>query len=164
MRQILTAASIALLAALSQPAPAMPSQFDDLDGSTFCSIDKGHVAVLIDGKGNTKTRADQSVCLTLAKVEDVWKVRIEWWSKPMNRRHIEYAIAGWINPKTLAYIEATSSKSKKIVIGEGYIRYVNADTINFLQFGRMENGSALMVSEDLTRVDSVPAVNIPLNQ
>ena len=81
----------------------------------------------------------------------------------MNRRHIEYAIAGWINPKTLAYIEAVSTKGKN-VIGEGHIRYVDKDTINLLQYGRMEDGSALMFSENLTRVDSIPLVDIPLDE
>ena len=162
MKRFLAIASVAFLSALSQPAAAMPSQFNDADNTTYCSIDKGHAPVLIDGKGNTKIRKDQSICLTLSKVEELWKVRIEWWSKPMNRRHVEYAIAGWINPKTLAYVEATSSKSKKVAIGEGHIRYIDADTINFLQYARMEDGSALMLSENMTRVDKIPAVDIPL--
>ena len=162
MNRFLSTALTAFLAALAQPVAAMPSPFNDVDNSTFCSIDKGHAPVLIDGKGNIKVRKDQSVCLSLSKVEDLWKVRIEWWSKPMNRRHVEYAIAGWINPKTLAYVEATSSKSKKVAIGEGHIRYIDADTINFLQYAIMEDGSALMLSENLTRVDKIPAVDIPL--
>lgn len=164
MNRFLSIASAVFLAGLWQPAAAMPSQFNDLDNSIFCSIDKGHAPVLIDRKGNTKVRKDQNVCLSLSKVEDLWKVRIEWWSKPMNLRHVEYAIAGWINPKTLAYIEATSSKSNKIAIGEGHIRYVDPDTINFLQYARMESGSALMLSENLTRVDKIPVVDIPLHE
>ena len=141
----------------------MPSRFNDLDNSTFCSIDKGHSVTVMDNKGNISTRPEQSVCLSLTKAEDLWKVRIEWWSKPMNRRHIEYAIAGWINPKTLAYIEAASTKGKN-VIGEGHIRYVNEDVINLLQYGRTEDGSALMFSENLTKVDSIPLVDIPVQE
>ena len=163
MKRFLSIASITFLAAFSQPVAAMPSQFDDLDNSTFCSIDKGHSVTVMDNEGNISTRSEQSVCLSLTKAEDLWKARIEWWSKPMNRRHIEYAIAGWINPKTLAYIEAVSTKGKN-VIGEGHIRYVDKDTINLLQYGRMEDGSALMFSENLTRVDSIPLVDIPLHE
>jgi len=81
----------------------------------------------------------------------------------MNRRHIEYAIAGWINPKTLAYIEAVSTIGMN-VIGEGRIRYVDEDTINLLQYGRMEDISAVMFSENLTKADSIPLVSIPLHE
>ena len=163
MKRFLSVASVTFLVALSQSATAMPGQFKNLDNSTFCSIDKGHSVTVMDNEGNISTRSEQSVCLSLTKAEDLWKARIEWWSKPMNRRHIEYAIAGWINPKTLAYIEAVSTKGKN-VIGEGHIRYVDKDTINLLQYGRMEDGSALMFSENLTRVDSIPLVDIPLNE
>jgi len=76
----------------------MPGQFNSLDNSTFCSIDKGYSVTVMDNKGNISTRPKQSVCLSLTKVEALWKVRIEWWSKLMNRRHVEYAIVGWVNP------------------------------------------------------------------
>ena len=72
----------------------MPSKFADLENSTFCSIDQGHSVVLIDDSGSTSVRGGQSVCVTLNKVEDLWKVRIDWWSKEMNKRFVEYALAG----------------------------------------------------------------------
>ena len=48
------------------------------------------------------------------------------------------------------------------MIGEGTIRYVDEDTVNLLQYGRMGGGSALMFSENLTKVDRISSLDIPL--
>ena len=80
----------------------------------------------------------------------------------MNKRFIEYALAGWINPKTLAYKEAPSQSTNLKIVGEGHIRFIDNNTVNFFQYGVLENGSTAMFSENMTRVDDVPEVNIPL--
>ncbi len=164
MHKKLSFAAIGLATVLTLPAVAMPTKFKDLDNATFCSIDNGHSIVLLDKDGNTKVRNDQHACITLSKIEDLWKVRIEWWSVPMNKRFVEYSLAGWINPQTLAYIESSSRPTNSKIVGEGHIRYINKDTINVLQFGILEDGSAAMFSENFTRVDAMPTINVPLQK
>ncbi|MDB4678041.1 hypothetical protein OAE71_02650 [Synechococcus sp. AH-551-A21] len=156
--------AIGLASMLSLPAVAMPTKFKDMDNATFCSVDNDHSVVLLDNDGNTNVRSDQNACITLSKIEDLWKVRIEWWSVPMNKRFVEYSLAGWINPQTLAYIESSSIPTNSKIVGEGHIRYIDKDTINVLQFGVLEDGSAAMFSENFTRVDSIPTINIPLQR
>ena len=75
----------------------------------------------------------------------------------MNKRFVEYSLAGWINPKTLAYIESSSTPTNSKIVGEGHIRFIDKDTINILQYGVLEDGSVAMFSENLTRVDAVPS-------
>ncbi len=164
MHKKLSFAAIGLATVLTLPAVAMPTKFKDLDNATFCSIDNGHSIVLLDKDGNTKVRNDQHACITLSKIEDLWKVRIEWWSVPMNKRFVEYSLAGWINPQTLAYIESSSRPTNSKIVGEGHIRYIDKDTINVLQFGILEDGSAAMFSENFTRVDAMPTINVPLQK
>ena len=164
MRKSFSFVAIGLASMLSLPAVAMPTKFKDLDNSTFCSIDNGHSVVVLDKDGNTSVRNDQHACITLSKIEDLWKVRIEWWSVPMNKRFVEYSLAGWLNPQTLAYIESSSIPTNSKIVGEGHIRYIDKDTINVLQFGILEDGAAAMFSENFTRVDAVPTINIPLQR
>ena len=164
MRKSFSFAAIGLASMLSLPAVAMPTKFKDLDNATFCSVDNGHYIVLLDREGNTNVRYDQHICITLSKIEDLWKVRTEWWSVPMNKRFVEYSLAGWINPKTLAYIESSSTPTNSKIVGEGHIRFMDKDTINILQYGVLEDGSVAMFSENLTRVDAVPSINIPLQR
>ena len=162
MQRRFSLAAITAAALFGLPAGAMPSKFVDLENSTFCSIDQGHSVVLIDDSGSTSVRGGQSACITLNKVEDLWKVRIDWWSKEMNKRFVEYALAGWINPKTLAYKEAPSQSTSSKIVGEGHIRFIDNNTVNFFQYGVLENGHTAMFSENLTRANGVPEVNIPL--
>ncbi|MGI9459919.1 MAG: hypothetical protein ACR2NF_07975 [Pirellulales bacterium] len=164
MRKSFSFVAIGLASMLSLPAVAMPTKFKDMDNATFCSVDNDHSVVLLDNDGNTNVRSDQNACITLSKIEDLWKVRIEWWSVPMNKRFVEYSLAGWINPQTLAYIESSSIPTNSKIVGEGHIRYIDKDTINVLQFGVLEDGSAAMFSENFTRVDSIPTINIPLQR
>ena len=164
MQRSFSLAAIAAATLFGLPVAAMPSKFIDLENSTFCSIDQGHSVVLIDDSGSTSVRGGQSACITLSKVEDLWKVRIEWWSKEMNKRFVEYALAGWINPKTLAYKEAPSQSTNSKIVGEGHIRFIDNNTVNFFQYGVLENGSTAMFSENMTRADGVPEVNIPLQK
>ena len=164
MRILSAFTAIASASILAIPSAAMPSEFKDLDNSTWCSIGKGHTVVTIDDTGATTLRKDQNVCLTINKIEDVWKVRFEWWSIPLNKRFVEHALAGWINPKTLAYKESASNINNSKIIGEGHIRFVDKNTINLLQYGTLEDGSAAMLSENLTRASAIPRVNIPLHK
>ncbi|MCP4460713.1 MAG: hypothetical protein GY816_22235 [Cytophagales bacterium] len=164
MRKSFSFVAIGLASMLSLPAVAMPTKFKDMDNATFCSVDNDHSVVLLDNDGNTNVRSDQNACITLSKIEDLWKVRIEWWSVPMNKRFVEYSLAGWINPQTLAYIESSSNPTHSKIVGEGHIRYIDKDTINVLHFGVLEDGSAAMFSENFTRVDSIPTINIPLQR
>ena len=164
MRKSFSFVAIGLASMLSLPAVAMPTKFKDMDNATFCSVDNDHSVVLLDNDGNTNVRYNQNACITLSKIEDLWKVRIEWWSVPMNKRFVEYSLAGWINPQTLAYIESSSIPTNSKIVGEGHIRYIDKDTINVLQFGVLEDGSAAMFSENFTRVDSFPTINIPLQR
>jgi len=164
MRKLFSYAAISVAAMLSLPAIAMPGKFDSLDNATFCSVDQGHSVILIDSKGTTAVRPGQSACITLTKIEDVWKVRIEWWSQPMNKRFVEYALAGWINPSTLSYIEAPSNPTASKIVGTGQLRFIDADTIHFFQNGVLDNGSSALFNETLTRVTTAPTVNIPLQE
>ena len=82
----------------------------------------------------------------------------------MNKRFIEYALAGWINPKTLAYKEVPGQTTSSKITGEGHLRFIDKNTINILQYGVLENGKLAMFSENFTRVDFIPQVNIPLQK
>ena len=161
MNKFLALAAIGLAIVWPLPTSAMPSDFDQLDNATFCSIKKGHSLITLDNEGKLDAYENKNVRITLSKFNDVWKVRIDWWPDAKNYRHVEYALAGWINPKTLAYIEASSSSNMIKVIGEGHLRFIDDDTINYLQYGILENGSAAMLSENLTRVETMPIIDLP---
>lgn len=162
MNKFISFAAAGLAGVLSLPAGALPSKFKNMNNATFCSIDRGHSIINLDRNGVSKLKENLNVCITLSEIEDVWKVRIDWWSIPLNKKFVEYALAGWINPKTLAYIESSSSPNNTKIIGEGHIRFIDEDTVNFLQYGVLENGSAAMLSENLTRVETMPIIDLPL--
>ena len=85
----------------------------------------------------------------MTKIEDVWKVRIEWWSQPMNKRFVEYALAGWINPSTLSYIEAPSNPTASKIVGTGQLRFIDARHHSLLSERCFDNGSSALFQRDL---------------
>lgn len=42
------------------------------------------------------------------------------------------------------------------IVGKGHIVLIDKNTINFVQYGVLENGSAAIFSENLTRVNEIP--------
>ena len=139
------------------------SKFDEVaSGSTFCSLNNEHSVVNLDKNGNVQVDRNKNVCITLTKVEDVWKMRTQWWSEDDKFGSVEYSLAGWINPRTLAYLEVPSAPNKLKVIGEGHIRFIDKDTVNYFQYGLGENGSVGMLSENLVRVESLPVISVPM--
>ena len=163
MHKSFSVAAIGLAGMLSLPALAMPNKFDEVaSGSTFCSLNNGHSVIQLDKNGNVQVDRNKNVCITLAKVEDVWKMRTQWWSEDEKYGSVEYSLAGWINPRTLAYMEAPSAPNGLKLIGEGRITFIDKDTVNYFQYGLRENGSVGMLSEKLTRVESLPVINLPM--
>lgn len=59
-------------------------------------------------------------------------------------------------------MEATSAFNELKVTGEGYIRFIDKDIINYFQYGLGENGPAGILTENLTRVESLPVTNVPI--
>ena len=163
MRKSFPIAAIGLAGMLSLPAVAMPSKFDEVaSGSTFCSLNNEHSVINLDKNGNVQVDRNKNVCITLTKVEDVWQMRTQWWSEDEKYGSVEYSLAGWINPRTLAYMEVPSAPNKLKVIGEGHIRFIDKDTVNYFQYGLGEDWSVGMLSENLVRVESLPVINVPM--
>ena len=76
MHKSFSVAAIGLAGMLSLPAVAMPSKFNEVvNGSTFCSLNNEHSVINLDKNGNVQVDRNKNVCITLTKVEDVWKMR-----------------------------------------------------------------------------------------
>ena len=163
MHKSFSVAAIGLAGMLSVPAMAMPSKFDEVaSGSTFCSLNNELSVVNLDQNGKTQVDRNINVCITLSRIEDVWKMRTQWWSEDEKYGSVEHSLAGWINPRTLAYMEVPSAFNELKVVGEGHIRFIDKDTVNYFQYGLGENGSVGMLSQNLTRVESLPVINHPM--
>jgi len=136
----------------------------DLGGTTWCSTEE-HSRVAVDRKGNVEVKEGKDVCIAFTAESGAYVTKVVWWNLTNNIHIEEWAVAIPVTDKLLQYGEVGfrgHGEDFVGVYGGGDITIDSNSRMTMSQLGVLMDGTAAGFTTELTKVDQIPDIPIPV--
>ncbi|MEM1130202.1 MAG: hypothetical protein AAGH83_06740 [Pseudomonadota bacterium] len=114
------------------------------------------VFVTKDGEITTSPNTGHYIQV-LEKHGPLYAIKLSWWNPNTSSAVEDYGTMAKIDDNLYAYREANDpDQIAADIVGAGFIRVIDDDTIEWTLLGTLTNASAAVAQNQLTRVDAVP--------